>query len=138
MTWLQRILLWLWAGVAVLLLVSGSVELWLLMEGAVRKPHNSRLFIALFFALGVAITAAVIGAWRGRADAFNALQALGLIVMFPGVLWVLHIVLMLGMLLTAEVRGWKWTEGLPEALLFTAFGWVTFFAFRLSKTPPSG
>lgn len=138
MTWLQRILLWLWAGVAVLLLVSGSVELWLLMEGAVRKPHNSRLFIALFFALGVAITAAVIGAWRGRADAFHALQALGLIVMFPGVLWVLHIVLMLGMLLTAEVRGWKWTEGLPEALLFTAFGGVTFFAFRTPKTPPSG
>lgn len=137
MTGLQRILLWMWAGVAVLLLVSGSVELWLLTEGAVRKPHNSRLFIALFFALGVATTAAVIGARRGRADAFSALQALGLIAMFPGLLWALEVILTLAAFLTAEVRNWKWTEGLPQALLSTAFGWVTFFAFRAPRTPPT-
>lgn len=141
MSTFQRVILLLWAGLAALLLVSGAVELWLLLEGAVRKPHNSRLTIFFSIALGAAIIASVIGAWRGRKDALSALQTLSVLFFMLGMLVVVGIVLQLITALTAEVRDWSWQDemtALLSALLMMGFTLATWFTFRARPTELSG
>lgn len=141
MSTFQRVILLLWAGLAALLLVSGAVELWLLLEGAVRKPHNSRLTIFFSIALGAAIIASVIGAWRGRKDAFSALQTLGILLFALSMLVVIGFIIQLSTLLTAEVRDWNWQDEMPTllgAFLMMGFAVATWFTFRARPTEPSG
>lgn len=141
MSTFQRVILFLWAGLAVLLLVNGAVELWLLLEGAVRKPHNSRLNIFFTFALGAAIAASVFGAWRGRKDALSALQTLSVLFFALSMLVVIGLVLQLITALTAEVRNWRWQDEMPallSALFVMGFAIATRFAFRTRQTEPSG
>jgi len=136
----QRVVLFLWAGLAMLLLVSSVVELWLLLEGAVRKPHNSRLTIFFAFALGAAIAASVFGAWRGRKDAFSALQTLSVLFFVLSMLVVIGFVLQLITALTAEVRDWSWQDEMPallSALFMMGFALATRFAFRARPTEPN-
>lgn len=137
----QRIILFGWAGVAVLLLVIGIVELWLLTEGAVRKPHNSRLMIVLCFAVSAAVIASVIGTWRGRTDGINALQIFSLLTSFFGLLYCLASALELSTLFVAEVRERNWISeilGLLQGLLWIGFALATRLAFRESRAKPNG
>lgn len=136
----QRLLLIAWAGIAVMLLISGGVELWLLLEGAVRKPHNSRLSIFFAFAVGIAIAASIIGARKKRTDAFQAMQAFGILTVIFGILSSLIFAMELATTLTAEVRDWDIRQSLlnlVQGVVLCALGVATFRAFRPSPTKPN-
>ncbi|GIV04883.1 MAG: hypothetical protein KatS3mg016_0458 [Fimbriimonadales bacterium] len=136
----QRLLLIAWAGIAVMLLISGGVELWLLLEGAVRKPHNSRLSIFFAFAVGIAIAASIIGARKKRTDAFQAMRIFGGIATIFGIMPILTFAMELELVLTTEVRDWDIRQSLlnlVQGVVLCALGVATFRAFRLSPTKPN-
>ncbi|OYT74229.1 MAG: hypothetical protein CFK49_09450 [Armatimonadetes bacterium JP3_11] len=136
----QRLLLLVWAGIAVMLLISGGVELWLLLEGAVRKPHNSRLHIFFAFAVGAAIAASIIGARKKRTDAFQAMQAFGILTVIFGMLPSLIFAMELATTLTAEVRDWDIRQSLLNLALglgLCGLGVATLRAFCLPPTKPN-
>lgn len=140
MSTFQRVLLMIWAAFAICLLFAGAVELWMLVEGAVRKPHNSRLNIFFAFAMGIAIAASVIGTLKGRADAFQAMQAFGVLIVCFGTVSILVFAWELENVLTIEVRDWdirKSLQDLAIGLAFCVLGVATFGAFRLSPTKPN-
>jgi disulfide bond formation protein DsbB len=137
-TRLQRVLLLGWIAVAVCLLFYSAGEFWLLMEGAVRKPHNSRLLIAVSFALGIAIVGSVIGAYHARTDGFQAMQFFGGLIGIYGMLHLLGFVLNLLEAQTAEVRDWNLLSALgiaTQGVFWCGFGAATLWAFRKPPRP---